>query len=686
MTALPFRPRAATPVTQVPVAGPAAPLAPALPLLLTSRSARVLPVYDVNRLEVRHIAALPRLAELDRSRPTVIWLDDALLGASTPVSLAALAASVAIVAVGPPGHRAPAEGIPLDVLAGFIAADAPARAIAATLQGAFRGAAALIAARRAEAGEAERHREVADLAQVGVALTTQRDLLQLLDTVLTHARRLSRSDAGSIYLVERGDEDAPHAPGAEPTRLRFKLAQNGSLPALQLRESAVAIDHTSLAGHVAITGEPLVIADVYDLPDGSGFQQNRGFDERHGYRTKSMLVLPMATHRDEIVGVLQLINRTRSTGTTLSSPEIAEREVIAFDEHTVELVSALAAHAAVAIENNQLYSSIERLFEGFVTAAVTAIEQRDPATSGHSVRVATLTVGLAEAAERHGAGPYSGLRFSVAQLREMRYASLLHDFGKVGVRESVLGKAKKLHPLNLEVIRHRFAFLVQAAELEFERARASFLETHGRTGYAEAVRTLEARLRATRLDLERHARAIENASEPSVTAEGDFTAIMELADRTFLDIDGEERPLLDPHEFRQLSIRKGTLDDDERRELESHVTHTWQFLQQIPWTAELRGVPGIAYAHHEKLNGSGYPRGIEAPAIPVQTRIMSIADIFDALTATDRPYKRAISTERAIALLEREARDGDLDAHLVQTFIAARVWTLTDDAAAIARA
>jgi HD-GYP domain-containing protein (c-di-GMP phosphodiesterase class II) len=417
-----------------------------------------------------------------------------------------------------------------------------------------------------------------------------------------------------------------------------------------------------------------VIGDVYMLPDGAAYRQNRSFDDTFGYRTKSMLVLPMKTHRAEVIGVLQLINRKEDPDALLSSADAVEREVLPFDSHCVEMTTALASQAAVAIENGRLYEDIERLFEGFVTAAVTAIESRDPATSGHSGRVATMTVTLAEAVDRLSTGPYRDLSFTREQLRELRYAGLLHDFGKVGVREQVLVKEKKLYPQDLDLIRHRFAYLDQRTELEFERARADLLLAHGRAAYEAGLHRLECERRKRREELARFLDTIIQANEPTVLAEGSFDALEAIGRRTFVDFDGTTRPLLEDHELQFLMIRRGNLDEQERREIESHVTHTYRFLEQIPWTRELQAIPRIAYAHHEKLNGHGYPNRVTGIEIPVQARIMTIADIYDALTATDRPYKRAVPRERALDILSMEAREGTIDPALLETFVGARVF------------
>jgi HD-GYP domain-containing protein (c-di-GMP phosphodiesterase class II) len=443
-------------------------------------------------------------------------------------------------------------------------------------------------------------------------------------------------------------------------------------------EFTVPIDHSSLAGYAAATREPLVIPDVYLLPQDASYRLNRTFDEKFGYRTKSMLVIPMTTHRDEVIGVLQLLNRKKTPGTRLTTPEVVAGEVVPYDERAVELVTALASQAAVSIENSLLYENIERLFEGFVTAAVSAIEARDPATFGHSGRVATMTVGLARAVDRAGSGRYRDVRFSRTQLRELRYASLLHDFGKVGVPEQVLVKEKKLYPRDIEAIRGRFAYLKRTAALEYEKRRADWLLRHGREGYDALAKELDSRLREREAELDKLLNAVIAANEPTILSEEAGAELALLSTRLFRDIDGVEQPLLTPDEVQFLTITRGNLDEQERREIEAHVTHTYRFLQQIPWTRELRDIPRIAYAHHEKLNGAGYPRGVSGEEIPVQTRIMTIADIYDALTATDRPYKPAVASERALDILRMEATQGMLDRDLLSTFIEARIFSLTD--------
>ena len=645
------------------------------PALLIAPVGRALAVEQLvvagAEVELRRVHGIPLADMLDPHRPTVVLLDRSMLlreasAGEAREALRSLAERAALLWVGDSWESEPPPFAPSELLTGWLAGGGGAAAQAIQIKGAFRHAAALVAARRAGDDEAQRMGELTELARVGAALATERDLQTLLELILSQARRITGCDAGSLYLVDDGD--------AERATLRFRLAQNHSLPLLELREFAVPVDDTSLAGYAALTGEPLVIEDAYALHEGASYRQNRSFDELSGYRTKSMLVVPMKSQRGDVVGVLQLINRKRTPSVVLDSAEAVEREVLPFDAHAVVLGTAIAAQAGVAIENGRLYEDIERLFEGFVTAAVTAIEARDPATSGHSARVAQLTVGLAQAVDRGGTGRYRDVRFSREQLRELRYAGLLHDVGKVGVREQVLVKEKKLYEGQIDVIRHRFALARRDAELEFERARAEHLRRCGAAGYDEAVARLRALRDERQAELAHFLEAVTLANEPTVLPEGTFGELEAVRRQTYVDPDGREQPLLGDDELRYLMVRQGTLDERERREIESHVTHTYRFLEQIPWTRELRGIPSIAYAHHEKLNGTGYPRAVSAEEIPVQARMMTIADIYDALTASDRPYKRAVPQRDALDILHDEARAGMLDAELLETFVQSGVW------------
>jgi response regulator RpfG family c-di-GMP phosphodiesterase len=285
-----------------------------------------------------------------------------------------------------------------------------------------------------------------------------------------------------------------------------------------------------------------------------------------------------------------------------------------------------------------------------------------------------MTVGLAEAVDRTDAGPYRGVQFTREQIRQIRYAGLLHDFGKVGVREQVLVKAKKLYPPDLALIKQRYAFIRRTAEAEFQEQRAAYLEKCGQEGYHEFLRQLTAAHESRLRELDRFMQLIVESNEPTVLPEGNFEELLRYAGVYYADLEGKQLPYLTDDEVRFLSIRKGSLDDSERLEIESHVTHTYRFLMQIPWTKELEDIPQIAYGHHEKLDGSGYPRRVRGDGIPIQTRMMTIADIFDALTASDRPYKRAVPLPRALDIMASEVKAGMLDPDLFALFTQARVF------------
>src|SRR5438874_9771335 len=630
------------------------------------RPEAVAPALETSQVEARSVRQAKDLAVTD-DRPTVFLLD-AESRSAFPVDVmrSFVDAGGAIVALGRNGETDVPEGLPPEFLSGFLTHPTSPRRLLVAIRAGFREAAARAETARARGEAAHRAREIGELTRIGVALGTERDLKTLLELILTQSRRITQSDAGSLYLVERNEEGNK--------RLRFRLAQTYSKPEAPLVEFTIPVDRTSLAGYCAVTGDSLVIDDAYFLPPDVEYTINRSFDERYGYRTKSMLVIPMKDHKDEIIGVLQLINRKRNFEAVLSTLADVDQQVVPYSKRTVELVTALAGQAAVAIENSRLYEDIERLFEGFVLAAVHAVEQREPTTYGHSGRVAGMTVGLAEVVDRAGEGPYRDVTFTREQVKEIRYAALLPDVGKVGVREQVLIKAKKLYPSDLGLVRHRHAFIRRTAEREFWRKRAESLESNGKKGYDSFVNELEVAHRQELAELDRFLEIVLQANEPSILPDGSFEELKAWAKRTYLGLDGATEAFLSPDEMRYLTIRKGSLDDAERHEIESHVTHTYQFLQRIPWTRELQQIPLIAYGHHEKLDGRGYPRPITADGISIQTRMMTISDIYDALTAQDRPYKRAVSTDRALEILSHEVKEGQLDSDLFKLFIDGKVY------------
>ena len=489
------------------------------------------------------------------------------------------------------------------------------------------------------------------LHDVGRALASEHDLDKLLDLILTHGRNLLRAEAGSIYLVTGA--------GAE-RELLFAHTQNAKV-SLPYHRFKVPVSANFMAGFVALTGETLNIADVYQIPREAPYRFNEAFDKQAGYRTTSMLVVPLQDTEGTILGVLQFINR-------LDDAEDGPEAVPFLTEHG-RLAQSLAGQAGVAMRNSQLRAEIEQLFEGFVNASVTAIEQRDPVTSGHSGRVATLTVGLAEAVNQAG-GRFRDVFFTDQQLREIRYASLLHDFGKVGVREEVLVKSKKLEPNRLEILLQR---LYQRQETEM----LTLIRGDWERGTPFDPQAWIGLNRRHREEGEQLMTILRQSNEPTVLSQEVADGLTRLQDLRYTRWDGQADTVVSPADLDSLRIRKGSLSEPERREIESHVTHTFHFLSQIPWTRDLAEVPRIAYAHHERPNGTGYPRQLAAPEIPLQSKAMAVADVFDALTAQDRPYKAALPVERSLAILEQDARAGALDPDLLALFIEARIFQRT---------
>lgn len=547
----------------------------------------------------------------------------------------------------------------------FVSANASREELEKTLGIAFENIELAARARtaREELETAERERE--QLNEIGIALSSQRDVRELLNLILAKAREITRADAGSLYLIDDDAEGHRH--------LRFMLTQNDSL-VFPFKEFTLPLAEDSMAGYSAMRGKVVNFADAYRIPPEMPFHFNDNYDRESGYRTKSLLTLPMCNAKGEVLGVLQLINAKSDPAARLRSEADVAAHVQPFHERSVRLALSLASQAAVAYENRKLYNDIQTLFEGFVQAAVTAIEQRDPTTSGHSVRVAAYTQGLAEVVDQVSTGPYGVSHFDHEQMREIRYAALLHDFGKVGVREEVLVKAKKLYPLQMELVKQRFDYIRKEVEVGMVRRKLqTFLERDRGDALSEIARLSEDF--EQRLDrIQDYLEFILQANEPTLMEQGQFRKLNEIAKQSFLDSKGSELPYINSDEMRLLSIPKGSLDAAERLQIESHVVYTFNFLSQIPWTKELRGVPEIARAHHEKLNGLGYPYKLHGDQIPLQTKMMTVCDIFDALTASDRPYKRAVPVERALKILEECVQANEIDAELFRLFHESKVY------------
>lgn len=477
--------------------------------------------------------------------------------------------------------------------------------------------------------------------EISALLNSSLDPAEIRRRAIDAATTIMDAEACSLLLIaeESGDlyfEVALGAKGDQVENVCVKMGQG-------------------IAGHVAKTGEPLIVNDV---------QQDPRFwsevDAKTGFVTRNMVCVPV-TARDRLVGVLQALNKK-------GGGEFGEADLDSF--------VAMGHQVGIAIENAQLYEEIQRLFEGFVSASVQAIESRDPTTSGHSQRVAILTCGLAIAVNRTDSGPYAALHFTNPELRELRYAAILHDFGKVGVREHILLKARKLYAWNQALLRARFDFIKRTVEADILKRKVEILSTQGASRNDARLNDLDWEFTRRAKELDASYDYLMACNEPNAVPPDGFARLQDIARSTYESFEGP-KPYLTADEVEALTVPEGTLTPDERREIQTHVAHTFRYLAKMPWAKSLQRVPAIALRHHENLDGSGYPHAVTGDAIPVQSRIISIADIFDALTAVDRPYRASVSASAALQFLKERAREGLLDSDLLRLFVDAEVYQLT---------
>ncbi len=484
--------------------------------------------------------------------------------------------------------------------------------------------------------------QIKRLNQIGIALTSETHLPTLLELIVHEVRGFTRADAGSLYSVDRN-------------QLRFEVAQNDTLAARRnevyesFRPYPMPLDKTSIAGYVAITGKTLNISDVYDLTGDEEYRFNPAFDDRNRYRTRSMLVVPIRTHQNEILGVLQLINSLDE-----------QNNVTVFDSEQEDLVASLASQAAATIQNARLINAVHEIFAALVRYSASAIDARSPHTAGHSRRVATYSMRLARSVNEETEGTLADVLFSDKELEELNYAAWLHDIGKIGVREELLERVDRLTPASMELISTRFEAIKLSVARDFERQRRAE-EGSKETDHAR----LERRLRRVDEDLG-FIRKINRAMRLSLE---EIRRIEEIQTKSFRNARGEVRAYLSEEEVHHLSLPSGNLTGKEFQEVRGHVLQTLNIINKIPFTNDLERIPVIAAAHHEKLDGSGYPLGLTASDITIQARILGIADVYDALTASDRPYRGAMPVQEALQHLIKEAEEGKLDRDLVDLFV-----------------
>jgi len=525
--------------------------------------------------------------------------------------------------------------------------------------------------------------DMEDLINIGKSLSLEKDPDNLLRLILFLSKKITGADAGSIYLVELDEQGKK--------QLRFKYSHTFSRE-IPLVDFTLEMNKKSIAGYVAVTGEVLNIPNVYLLQDDTPYKVNDSFDKKNNYISRSMLVVPMRNHIDEIIGVIQLINSKENLGPSkdsgneafslkLEKPDDFDKHVVTFNPKYDNLLESIAGQAAISIENNTLIKQIENQFEEFVRASVTAIESRDPATSGHSFRVAELCTSMANAVNDVSTGYLSDFQFPENSIRELEFAALLHDFGKVYIDLAIFKKAKKLFPRDRDNLIMRLDYLFRFVELQYATKEKSLIAEQLSTGIKDdclkdLLHDKESRLQ----EISDIKNRLLQLNEPSVMEDAPQSVINDvieqIVDLECVDTEGKKMEVLTDCDIKNLTIRRGSLNPEERIEIESHVVHTYNFVSKIPWPPEYRNIPEIALRHHELLDGTGYPDGLKGrDNILLQSRMMTIADIFDALTASDRPYKKAVPLERVLSILKKEGEEGKLDLDLVSLFIEYEVYT-----------
>ena len=499
--------------------------------------------------------------------------------------------------------------------------------------------------------------QIKKLSDIGRALSGVHDLNTLLEMIVDQARNFTNADAGTLYILE-------------DNTLRFQIVQNDSLkirmggktgetipfPPVELKESNVS-------AYVALNGKSVNIPDVYDT-DLFDFTGPKKFDQSTGYRSKSMLVIPMKNHENDVIGVLQLLNAIN----------INNRDVIPFSNDYVNLSESLASQAAVAITNAKLISTMSELFEAFVKVMATAIDEKSPVTGGHIRRVANLTLTMAEFINGHDEGKFKEINFSPEQMYELRIAAYMHDIGKVTTPVEIVEKAKKLQTIfdRIHYVRLRIDYIIQKVNLEGKQKIIELLE---KGSNKNLINIAEEELKNKIQELQDIRSFINKCNEPGEFLEDEtLDRLKEISQRTYLDSDGKEQPFLTEDELLNLSIRRGSITEAERKKMQDHAAVTLRMLKQIPFTKKLKNIPNFAGAHHEFINGNGYPLGLKGDEIPFEGRLMAVTDIAEALTASDRPYKKAMPLDTVYRILRSMVEKGELDNDLVELFIEKEIY------------
>jgi HD-GYP domain-containing protein (c-di-GMP phosphodiesterase class II) len=484
---------------------------------------------------------------------------------------------------------------------------------------------------------------------IGASLSGERDINRLLELILTAAKSITGADGGTLYRV------------TEDKTLRFEIVRTSSLryylggtsgnpvpfyPIQLYREGKP--NHSMVAAYAALTGKTVNIADAY-AADGFDFSGTRAFDSKTGYRSKSFLTVPMRNHEHETIGVLQLINAQARGG-----------EIVAFSASDQRLAESLASQAAIALTNRMLINQLEQLFESFINLINSAIDEKSPYTGGHCQRVPQLTMMLAEAVNETREGPLADFHMTEKDRYELKIAGLLHDCGKVTTPVHVVDKATKLETIydRIHLIDTRFEVLKR--DLELDRLRGGLDEKQHRA-------------RVRELEEDRKFLHACNVGGERMRDE-DVARVRRIAAYRWRDVSGHEASFLTEDEVKNLTVRAGTLTDDERKVINHHIVATIKMLEELPWPKHLTNVPEYAGGHHERMDGKGYPRGLKREQMSVQARCMGIADIFEALTARDRPYKKGKTLSESLEILGRMKLNNHIDPDLFDIFVRRKVY------------
>ncbi|MEZ5964817.1 MAG: HD domain-containing phosphohydrolase [Planctomycetota bacterium] len=504
------------------------------------------------------------------------------------------------------------------------------------------------------------------LNDIGVALSKEKDLARLLEQIVQAAKALTHADAGTLYRVTDDGLCRFEIVRTDSLGLAYGGTSGQAIPfaPIPLRHRDGAPNDTMVVVHAALSGRTVNIEDAY-VDERFDFSGTRAFDARTGYRSKSFMTVPMKNHEGQIIGVLQLINA--------EDPDTGE--VVRFADADQRLAESLASQAAIALTNRILIEQLEDLFESFIELINVAIDEKSPYTGGHCQRVPVLTMMLADAATHAAQGPLAGVRLSDKQLQELKLASLMHDCGKLTTPVNIVDKATKLQKIcdRIELVATRFAVLKRDAEIAALQAKSEL--AHSAPGDVAGLAAIDAELRSRHAELDSDLAFLRQCNLGGETmAEAQIERVERIAAQVFVDAAGSAVPVLDADEVQNLSVQRGTLTQADRQCINNHAAMTHKMLAALPWPRHLRNVPAIAGSHHERLDGKGYPRGLRGSALSTQARILAIADVFEALTAKDRPYKPGKPLSESLRILGSMVVEGAIDPQLFDVFVRAKVY------------